>query len=582
MKKVSVFFSVLVCILLLLCGAAYASEFEFSEGVITGYNGSDEKVVIPSSVDGKPVVAIGKDAFLQRRDIKEVVIPDGVTSIGDYAFGFCENIEKITVPDSVREIGDYAFGYSSGISEINIPDGVKHIGEGALISSCITSADIPDSVESIGRVAFAYCSFIEELDIPDSVGSIGAGAFSYCDNLKTVTIGTGVTSIGVYAFEKCPLLSEIVWNASDVADFERSANVFANSGIKTDGLTVTFGEGVKRIPDYAFFKPDDTATVTYETSLVKATFPDSLESIGQYAFSGCELLKEITVPEKVSYIGSHAFDGCKKLEKITWNAEAVSDTRSPYGYLGKKIGADGDGILLVIGDSVKQFPGYAFYSEDSMKLKTVSIGNGLSEVGDYAFRGCYSDSRVKVYYAGTAEAWGKVKINLPKGNIDLSYPLCYSYVGDEIHLEMAGVENWISNGYVPGSHAIPLSAVSDFVPEKGEFSGWYDNNEYRGSPVKLPYEGRVIYGRIVFPKTETGVEKTDDKHTFTVNTDKITRGRLVIIAVYNRGRLVDIKVATAVGDDIIFETEKEYTRVKVMAWGGFTDLSPCAVAESVE
>ncbi len=86
-------------------------EYTVSDGMATvmGYNGRDRDIVIPSSIDGYRVVAIGERAF-EDTLIKSVVIPDGVKSIGWFAFNGCMEMISATVPSSVAEIGYSAFG----------------------------------------------------------------------------------------------------------------------------------------------------------------------------------------------------------------------------------------------------------------------------------------------------------------------------------------------------------------------------------------------------------------------------------------------------------------------------------------
>jgi len=104
---------------------AVESDFTFDSatGTITKYNGPGGAVVIPSSIGGVTVTAIGDKAFYKERvyssqnAVTSVVIPDTVTSIGSGAFANCDRLISITIPGSVTSIGDYAFcmeGYSKG------------------------------------------------------------------------------------------------------------------------------------------------------------------------------------------------------------------------------------------------------------------------------------------------------------------------------------------------------------------------------------------------------------------------------------------------------------------------------------
>ena len=254
---------------------------------------------------GNSVTSIGSYAFYGCDGLTKVTIPDSVTSIGYYAFYDCDGLTSVTIGNSVTSIGDYAFFDCDGLTKVTIPDSVISIGYSAF-SYCrsLTSVTIPDSVTSIGYSAFSYCRSLTSVTIPDSVTSIGDYAFSNCtglteinynakavtdltsishvfynagtagsgikvtfgdgvekipaylfedcSSLTSVTIGNSVTSIGNYAFSRCTGLTEINYNAKAVTDLTSSSDVFYEAGKAGSGIKVTFGEKVKKVPDYLF------------------------------------------------------------------------------------------------------------------------------------------------------------------------------------------------------------------------------------------------------------------------------------------------------------------------------------------
>lgn len=82
-----------------------------NKATITGYSGEQTDIVIPATIDGYRVVAIGDNAF-EKLHIKKVIISDGVESIGWFAFNGCAFLSSVTVPSSVSSIGHGAFGAS--------------------------------------------------------------------------------------------------------------------------------------------------------------------------------------------------------------------------------------------------------------------------------------------------------------------------------------------------------------------------------------------------------------------------------------------------------------------------------------
>ena len=118
--------------------------------------------------------------YLNDVEVKDLVIPNSVTSIGDKAFYLCTGLTSVTIPNSVTSISKYAFMSCSGL----------------------TSVTIPNSVTSIGDKAFYDCSGITSVTIPNSVTSIGSSAFSGTTAKFYVNRGTdGLLSLWNYGKE---------------------------------------------------------------------------------------------------------------------------------------------------------------------------------------------------------------------------------------------------------------------------------------------------------------------------------------------------------------------------------------------
>lgn len=135
---------------------------------ITKYNGTSERVVIPSEIDGLKVTSID-GAFEGCTFITEVIIPDTLFSISDHAFAGCTGLTEITIPDGVFRIDDYVFSGCTGLTEIVIPD----------------------SVGLLGRRTFENCTALTKIVIPDSVYDMYGGAFDGCPDDLTIYGYTG-------------------------------------------------------------------------------------------------------------------------------------------------------------------------------------------------------------------------------------------------------------------------------------------------------------------------------------------------------------------------------------------------------
>lgn len=143
--------------------------------------------------------------YLNGEEIKEMVIPDGVTSIDNHAFYNCSSLESVTIPESVTSIGEYAFRSCSKL----------------------TSIKIPKNVTSFGSYAFGNCSSLTHVTIDNGVTSISDGAFLSCNKLTSVTIPNSVSSIGEYAFDGCYSISSVISYIQE--PFEIGYNIFENN-----------------------------------------------------------------------------------------------------------------------------------------------------------------------------------------------------------------------------------------------------------------------------------------------------------------------------------------------------------------
>jgi len=193
---------------------------------IEGWNGDKDQrdIVIPSEINGKPVVAIEQYAFANKyltsvkipstvtkigykafynNLLTNVEIPIGVKNIGGYAFSH-NSLKYVEISSSVTTIGDYAF-YNNLLANVKIPSSVTTIGKGAFYSNRLTSVEIPSSITKIGEQAF-QSNQLTSVEIPLGVKNIGGSAFS-SNQLTRVEIPSSVTTIGHSAFASNQLTS---------------------------------------------------------------------------------------------------------------------------------------------------------------------------------------------------------------------------------------------------------------------------------------------------------------------------------------------------------------------------------------
>ncbi|MBR3613152.1 MAG: leucine-rich repeat protein [Bacteroidaceae bacterium] len=278
-----------------------------------------------------------------REDITTVVIEDGVTSIGDYAFYNCTSLTSVTIPNSVTSIESRAFHYCSGLKSIYIPANVTSIGisfnycslksivvdeensvydsrEGcnAIIETATNTlivgsenTIIPNSVTSIGDCAFGGRNGLASITIPNSVTSIVDYAFGDCYDLTSVTIGKNVTHIEGQAFYGCTGLASIVVDeGNSVYDSREGCNAIIETATNTliqGCMNTIIPNSVTSIGYYAFYKC---------TSLASVTIPNSVTSIGSWVFYNCTGLTSMEIPSSVTEVGFNAFGACEELTDI--------------------------------------------------------------------------------------------------------------------------------------------------------------------------------------------------------------------------------------------------------------------------
>ena len=343
------------------------------------YTSSDCKIVRPYDTNVFGAI-ITSNIYNEGKGI--ITFDGNVTTIGNYAFCGCYRLTSVNIPDSVTTIGNMAFEDCTSLTSVNIPD----------------------SVTSIGEQAFHNCDGLTEFNIPDSVTTIGDYTFCGCDSLTSVTIGDGVTTISSSAFSSCKSLTE--FNGKFASEDGRCLII---DGVLTSfapyGLTeYTIPDSVTTIGRYAFSGCDSLTSVTIGDSvttigegafyscdsLTSVNIPDSVTMIGEDAFGSCDSLTSITIPDSVTKIGEGAFSWCDSLTSVT-----IPDSVTK---IGDEAFRDCDSLTSVtIPDSVTTIGECAFYDCDS--LTSITIPNSVIPIGDKAF--CNCDSLTSVYCKAT-------------------------------------------------------------------------------------------------------------------------------------------------------------------------------------
>jgi len=393
-------------------------EYSVSGGIatITKYNGAGGNVVIPNSLDGYSVRAIGDRAFFGCSGLTSINMGSAVTSIGQAAF-YRTGLLSITIPEGITHIGDFAFNECPKLTSIQynainleeeynvynrLFDSAGKEGEGVAVI-------IGDTVQSIPTGLFDCSSYppnIKSVLIGRNVKTIGKNAFYNCNQLTNISIPESVASIGANAFYNCIRLTNIQYNAVNAT----GGSFFNGAGTSGEGVTVVIGDSVASIPAEFLYRAKikqftygrnvnsiGNSAFYQSTGLTEITIPDSVTNIGSSAFGSLNVTS-ITIGKGAVTVGRDAFSNCKELTSINYNAVHMMELYNPgynpaYDYIFTNAGNDGNGISVVFGEAVERIPSYLLYNT---KTKFVVIGNNVKSIGESAFRNCSVLSSVTI------------------------------------------------------------------------------------------------------------------------------------------------------------------------------------------
>ena len=279
-----------------------------------------DKIVFESGIEKIGYVCMGNK---EKTQLKEVDIPNTVTTIEDKAFYYCDSLRKIYIPESVVSIGNETFMHCSGLISIEVNE--KN-----------TVYDSRDNCNAlIQKGTDTLIVGCKNTVIPSGTKQIADGAFCGCSGLKSIAIPESVTEIGFYSFVECTGIEQItVDEKNTVYDSRKNCNAIMekehNMLLKGCNNT-TIPNDIEIIGPNAFAYCDTLTSVTIPnsvtiiggnafegcTSLNDITISGGVTQIGDYTFKGCTGLSSITLPENLTTIGCYAFDSCTGLSSIT-------------------------------------------------------------------------------------------------------------------------------------------------------------------------------------------------------------------------------------------------------------------------
>lgn len=297
------------------------SSFKVSNGEIIQYTGTETDVVIPDTINGETVKAIGDKVFFNKK-LTSIKIPNTVDTIGKQSFTK-NNLSTIKLPKSLTTMGEGAFS-TNELTSVTIPESLKKIPDMAFSKNKLTSVIISEGVTSIGMGSFTI-NKLESLIIPDSVIFIGKIAFKQ-NSLKSVKISKNIETIGISVFDTNQLQAIII------------------------------PEAVTKIDDAAFRK----------NQLKSVTIPVNVATIGKSVFDESVGLTYSKLVEAIENAENIKTDG-KSEEKIQALKEAIEGA--------KQLNSNSKATLAEVNEAVEKINKAIKALEEE-----VSVKNSIKEI----------------------------------------------------------------------------------------------------------------------------------------------------------------------------------------------------------
>ena len=568
---------------------------------------------------------------MEKTNIENITLPEGITSIGQWAFYKCVNLKSVTIPDSVTNINSWAFYNCSSLESLTIPDSVKVIGNETFYNcKSLTSIRIPDGVTIIGNYTFSGCTNLTSITIPSSVTSIEKYAFWGCNNLFVIRNNSdlkfdmGSDSYGYVAKNAMMIYNKdgsIIYKESkDGVPYYITSDGFAFSVENGEYILIKYignnetitlpltangkdytvkmestGKAKNVIIPNEMTKIDDSAFKNC-TGLTSITIPDSVMSIGDSAFYNCCSLTSIAIPDSVTSIGDSAFEGCNGLTSITIPDSVTSigscafrDCSSLESIaIPNSVTSIGDGAFndcssltsITIPDGVTTIERNVFYRCSS--LTSVTIPDSVTSIGDMAFYSCKSlvsitipDNVTSIDYGAFYGCSSLTSITIPSS---------VTSIGNAAFIECGSLEEIIVSAGNPyyksaGNCIIDINGTliagcgKSVIPDDGSVISIGDNAFY----------GCVNLTSVTIPDSVTSIGKSafyNCSSLMNINVSENNQNYSSINGIlYDKMKTNIIHVPRAVLGDIVIPSG--VTSIEKEAFSGCTNLTSVTISDSV-
>ena len=334
-----------------------------------------KKIVLPNGL-----ISIDVGAFSNCESLEEIIIPDSVKFIGASAFEGCKNLKKVKLSNSLNALNDFVFSKCSSLQEITIPLSIQYYSYG-VFSNCENLKNVyaHNNIGFILDRAFYNCKSLTKFDVPNNTKSIGEMAFFGCENIKNIHIPKSVELIKYAAFAKMSSLERISVdpNNSQYMSIDDDTVLISKNGI---------------IIQYAINCSQEEFTVGYYTeSLETAINDDSIPieynlliyNIADYAFAGAKNLKKIYIPSEIESIGGNTFLECDNLKNLEIYHSSFGNIFSIFIHSSSNKEDKIPFENIIIGEGIKTLG--SDLSDFFKNAKSVTLPHSLEHIGEDVF-----------------------------------------------------------------------------------------------------------------------------------------------------------------------------------------------------
>ena len=327
------------------------------------------------------LATIAERAFANT-NLKHVKLPDSLTYLGRGAFENNHSLTEVIFSKKLRAISENAFA-NTGLTKLEVPSNIEEIYSGAFYNTKLSDLILSEGIQRIASSAFVG-NQLKVIELPASLQYLGRSAFGNSSKLRVVKIKSNIELDKYYDVDTISPFSYRDYYSDEISK-QRPESIFVN-----------FEGGVSKVSDYLFNGVTPVKSVTFKdninlteignhafdgTSLTFLTLPDTVETLGEYAFGNINTLNSVNIPEKLT-TADRAFAGSKKLNELRNKIEGI---RIP------------DGMF------------------ENTGLTTFIVPSGIKEIGKYAFR---NNKSIAISFEGPQEGFKDVILPVGLTKID--------------------------------------------------------------------------------------------------------------------------------------------------------------------